>query len=93
MVFMNAVPVQNCISVSLSRISGSINGMPTLLWFRRDLRLHDLPPLLDAAAADGEVLACYVLDPRLKASSGPRRLQYLYDALRDLRDASTAGCW
>jgi len=31
------------------------------------------------------VLACYVLDPRLKATSGPRRLQYLYDALRDLR--------
>ncbi|BBY43185.1 cryptochrome/photolyase family protein [Mycolicibacterium celeriflavum] len=60
--------------------------MPTLLWFRRDLRLHDLPPLLDAAAADGEALACYVLDPRLEASAGPRRLQYLYDALRDLRD-------
>ena len=61
--------------------------MPTLLWFRRDLRLQDLPPLLDAAGADGEVLACYVLDPRLKTSSGPRRLQYLYDALRELRDA------
>jgi len=59
--------------------------MPTLLWFRRDLRLHDLPALLDAAASDGEVLACYVLDPRLKASSGWRRLQYLYDALRDVR--------
>jgi deoxyribodipyrimidine photo-lyase len=59
--------------------------MPTLLWFRRDLRLHDLPSLLEAAAPDGEVLACYVLDPRLKATSGPRRLQYLYDALRDLR--------
>ena len=59
--------------------------MPTLLWFRRDLRLHDLPALLDAAASDGEVLACYVLDPRLKASSGRRRLQYLYDALRDVR--------
>jgi deoxyribodipyrimidine photo-lyase len=61
--------------------------MPTLLWFRRDLRLRDLPSLLDAAATDGEVLACYVLDPRLKASSGPRRLQYLYDALRELRDS------
>ena len=61
--------------------------MPTLLWFRRDLRLHDLPPLLDAAEGDGEVLACYVLDPQLKTSSGPRRLQYLYDALRELRDA------
>ncbi|ULE33055.1 cryptochrome/photolyase family protein [Mycobacterium sp. IDR2000157661] len=60
--------------------------MPTLLWFRRDLRLHDLPALLDAAASDGEVLACYVLDPRLQKSSGPRRLRYLYDALRDLRD-------
>ena len=60
--------------------------MPTLLWFRRDLRLHDLPSLLDAAAADGDVLACYVLDPRLRASSGARRLQYLYDALDDLRD-------
>ncbi|WP_006242058.1 cryptochrome/photolyase family protein [Mycolicibacterium tusciae] len=60
--------------------------MPALLWFRRDLRLHDLPALLDAAAADGEVLACYVLDPRLEASSGRRRLQYLYDALRDVDD-------
>src|SRR6185369_14899473 len=60
--------------------------MPTLLWFRRDLRLRDLPALLDAAEADGEVLACYVLDPRLMATSGPRRLQYLYDALRELRD-------
>lgn len=61
--------------------------MPTVLWFRRDLRLHDLPALLDAAAPDGDVLACYVLDPRLTASSGQRRLQYLYDALRDLRDS------
>jgi deoxyribodipyrimidine photo-lyase len=61
--------------------------MPSLLWFRRDLRLHDLPSLLDAASADGKVLACYVLDPRLKASSGLRRLQYLYDSLRDLHDA------
>jgi deoxyribodipyrimidine photo-lyase len=61
--------------------------MPTVLWFRRDLRLHDLPALLDAAnAGDGEVLACYVLDPRLRASSGARRLQYLYDSLREVRD-------
>ena len=61
--------------------------MPTVLWFRRDLRLHDLPPLLEAAEVDGDVLACYVLDPRLTKSSGPRRLAYLYDALRDLNDS------
>ncbi|WP_193043371.1 cryptochrome/photolyase family protein [Mycolicibacterium baixiangningiae] len=60
--------------------------MPTVMWFRRDLRLRDLPALVDAAQADGEVLACYVLDPRLHTSSGPRRLQYLHDALRDLRE-------
>ncbi|OMC35985.1 deoxyribodipyrimidine photolyase [Mycobacterium sp. GA-1841] len=55
--------------------------MPTLLWFRRDLRCHDHPALLEAARHDGQVLACYVLDPRLEASAGPRRLQYLYRAL------------
>ena len=59
--------------------------MPSLLWFRRDLRLGDHPALL-AAAENDEVLACFVLDPRLEASSGPRRLQYLGDALRQLQD-------
>lgn len=60
--------------------------MPTVMWFRRDLRLSDLPALSDAASADGDVLACYVLDPRLRASSGARRLTYLYDSLRELKD-------
>ncbi|BBZ14702.1 cryptochrome/photolyase family protein [Mycobacterium branderi] len=60
--------------------------MPTLLWFRRDLRLHDLPPLLEAADAGDEVLACFVVDPRLEASPARRRLQFLCDSLRQLRD-------
>jgi deoxyribodipyrimidine photo-lyase len=59
--------------------------MPTLLWFRRDLRLGD-HPALTAAAHNAEVLACFVLDPRLEASSGRRRLQFLGDSLRRLRD-------
>ncbi|ORV18147.1 cryptochrome/photolyase family protein [Mycobacterium celatum] len=60
--------------------------MPTVLWFRRDLRLGDLPSLTAAAAEHDEVLACFVLDPRLEASSGRRRLQFLGDSLRQLRD-------
>ncbi|MGA8545984.1 MAG: deoxyribodipyrimidine photo-lyase [Mycobacterium sp.] len=60
--------------------------MPALLWFRRDLRLSDLPSLLEAAADVDEVLACFVLDPRLEASSGSRRMQFLCDSLRQLRD-------
>ena len=60
--------------------------MPALLWFRRDLRLGDLPPLLNAVANTEEVLACFVLDPRLEASSGARRMQFLCDSLRQLHD-------
>jgi deoxyribodipyrimidine photo-lyase len=59
--------------------------MPTaVLWFRRDLRLRDLPALLDAAAGEADVLACFVLDPQLEAVSGPRRLQFLGDSLREI---------
>ena len=60
--------------------------MPAVLWFRRDLRLGDLPPLLNAVANTEEVLACFVLDPRLEASSGARRMQFLCDSLRQLHD-------
>jgi deoxyribodipyrimidine photo-lyase len=63
-----------------------MTAMPTLLWFRRDLRLEDLPCLLDASTDGAEVLACFVLDPRLEASSGRRRLQFMCDSLRCLRD-------
>ena len=59
----------------------------TLLWFRRDLRLADLPSLLEAAAGNSAVLACFVLDPRLEASSGQRRLQFLGDSLREIDTA------
>jgi deoxyribodipyrimidine photo-lyase len=90
---MNAVPDQNCIppdcrTTEFQNVEcGQDQFMPALLWFRRDLRLQDMPPVLDAASVDGDVLACYVLDPRLVATAGPRRLQYLYDALREVREA------
>ena len=59
--------------------------MPTLLWFRRDLRLKDLPALSAAAAEDPAVLCCFVLDPRLESSAGQRRLRFLSESLRDLQ--------
>src|SRR4051794_36846483 len=34
---------------------------PVLLWFRQDLRLHDQPALV-AAAAEGQVVPVYILD-------------------------------
>ncbi|HYB35690.1 MAG TPA: deoxyribodipyrimidine photo-lyase [Mycobacterium sp.] len=60
--------------------------MAAVLWFRRDIRLRDHPSLLAAAAETGEVLACFVLDPRLEASPARRRLQFLCDSLRQLHD-------
>lgn len=55
-----------------------------MVWIRRDLRLGDLPPLGAALDAAEQVLICFVLDPRLEKSSGPRRLAFLFDSLRDL---------
>ncbi|ROZ89349.1 deoxyribodipyrimidine photo-lyase [Gordonia sp. OPL2] len=57
------------------------------MWLRRDLRLGDLPPLIAAQEAADDVLVCFVVDPRLEKSSGPRRLSFLFDSLRDLDDS------
>ena len=39
--------------------------MPSVLWFRRDLRLLDNPALLAAAAADNRVVPVFIVDPAL----------------------------
>ncbi|WP_370944869.1 deoxyribodipyrimidine photo-lyase [Amycolatopsis sp. cg5] len=57
--------------------------MPAVLWFRRDLRLADHPALC-AAAAQGEVLALYVLDEALLKPSGKPRLAFMYGCLEAL---------
>ncbi|GAA2724278.1 cryptochrome/photolyase family protein [Cellulomonas aerilata] len=63
--------------------------MTSILWLRRDLRLHDLPALLAAheASGDGTVLPVFVADPTLLASSGPVRVRCLVEALTEARDA------
>jgi deoxyribodipyrimidine photo-lyase len=59
---------------------------PTLLWFRRDLRLTDHPALLAARdeAGDDGVLGVFVLDDTLRGPAGPVRLAFLYRCLRAL---------
>jgi len=50
---------------------------PSLLWFRRDMRIGDHPALIaarDDAGPDGSVLPVFVLDPRIWEPAGaPRR--------------------
>ncbi|MDL9938017.1 deoxyribodipyrimidine photo-lyase [Gordonia sp. ABSL1-1] len=62
----------------------------SVVWLRRDLRIADLPSLGAAIDDGGPVTVCFVLDPRLEASSGARRLAFLYDSLRDV-DAALGG--
>ncbi|MBK8295514.1 MAG: deoxyribodipyrimidine photo-lyase [Solirubrobacterales bacterium] len=48
--------------------AGDPSDAPALMWFRRDLRIHDLPALAEAASAPS-ILPCFVFDDRL-ASGG-----------------------
>ena len=57
--------------------------MPSVMWFRRDLRLSDNPALVEASADDG-VLPLFVLDPVLWGPAGPPRRAYLAASLRSL---------
>jgi deoxyribodipyrimidine photo-lyase len=60
--------------------------MAAVMWFRRDLRLHDNPALRAACAAD-EVVPLFVLDPHLWERAGMVRRAYLAASLRALDDS------
>lgn len=60
--------------------------MTSILWFRRDLRLHDNPALA-AAAAEGPVLPVFVFDDRLWGPAGNNRRSFLAQSLQALSDS------
>lgn len=61
------------------------------MWFRRDLRLNDLPGLCQAASSGhGDVLGLFVHDDRLRRPAGHARLAYLGASLSAL-DESMGG--
>jgi deoxyribodipyrimidine photo-lyase len=49
-----------------------------VVWFRRDLRVHDQPTFLAAAGGAARALALFVLDPALLDPSGAARRTVLY---------------
>jgi deoxyribodipyrimidine photo-lyase len=66
-------------------------GMTTLVWFKRDLRIHDHAPLFAAAAA-GLVLPVYVVEPTYWAGADVSRRQYaaIASAVDELDDTLSA---
>jgi deoxyribodipyrimidine photo-lyase len=60
--------------------------MTAIVWFRRDLRIHDNPALAAALSSASDVIPVFCLDPRLlqgRHRSGPRT-QFLLECLSDL---------
>src|SRR5688572_4755675 len=60
-----------------------------LVWFRRDLRVHDHPPLRAALDPFERVIPVFVLDQRLLDGrfESENRATFLFDCLEDLRTA------
>ena len=61
-------------------------GSMSLVWFRRDLRLGDLPTLTAAAESGDPVLGLFVLDDRLLKPSGGPRKDFLFRSLEALNE-------
>jgi deoxyribodipyrimidine photo-lyase len=59
---------------------------PTVVWFRRDLRLADHPALVEAARR-GPVLPLFVVDPALWEPAGANRRRFLVGCLASLSDS------
>ena len=65
---------------------------PTVLWLRRDLRLHDHPALAAALAGGGPIAPLFVLDPRLLdgVRRSANRLWFMRGSLAELARALAA---
>ena len=73
---------------------GGAGAEPTvsLVWFRRDLRLHDLPALA-TAVGEGPVVPCFVFDDRLISRGrfrSPGRTGFMLGCLAELRESLRA---
>ncbi|MCS6801275.1 MAG: deoxyribodipyrimidine photo-lyase [Chloroflexota bacterium] len=70
----------------MSRIARAV------LWFRRDLRLHDLPALAAACDAAEEVVPLFVFDDALLTGRwpSPNRVAFLLESLRALDESLRA---
>ncbi|NBT41788.1 MAG: deoxyribodipyrimidine photo-lyase, partial [Alphaproteobacteria bacterium] len=60
----------------------------SIVWFKRDLRIHDHAPLAAACAAGLPVLPLYVIEPDYwrQPCASRRHWHFIYDSLVELRE-------
>jgi deoxyribodipyrimidine photo-lyase len=63
-------------------------GSDVLLWFKRDLRVHDNPALAEAAARGGAVLPLFIVEPEAWAQpdASARQYRFMAECLAGLRE-------
>ncbi|KAK9790587.1 hypothetical protein WJX73_008051 [Symbiochloris irregularis] len=64
----------------------------SLLWFRKGLRLHDNPALLEAAKDVEHLFPVFCIDPHFyeKQPIGVNRINFLFESLADLHESLSA---
>eukprot|EP00889_Picochlorum_renovo_P005776 jgi/Picre1/32806/NNA_008136.t1 len=64
----------------------------SIVWFRKGLRLHDNPALLEAAQDVDHLYPVFVLDPHFMNPEkiGVNRIQFLLESLKDLHESLRA---
>src|SRR4051812_28031639 len=81
----------SCTRLSLRPALARTRSVSTtaLVWFRRDLRVHDHPALTAAHRECDRVVPVFVLDPRLLGGRfpSPNRAWVLHGCLAELREA------
>lgn len=65
-----------------------INEAINIVWFKRDLRLHDHEPLVKAANTEGETLLLYIFEPSVMQhyDSDIRHWRFVYESLMDINN-------
>lgn len=59
----------------------------SIMWFRRDLRVHDNPALLAAIKSSSQVIPLFILNREQIAGAGAKLLAYMSQSLRSLDES------
>jgi deoxyribodipyrimidine photo-lyase len=62
--------------------------MTTILWFKRDLRIHDNPALAEAAGRGGRLLPLFIVEPEgwAQPDASARQYRFMVECLGSLRE-------